>query len=116
VVGSYDLVRHAATSLGATRLVRQWLADEGKSGPLGPGFLDGPVSQRQPLPWPGIGWGLGRYVSFEAHPGSGDFVARPTVHVIQNIRLIKMGVILVACGQWFLMPGSPGSPGWPTAV
>jgi hypothetical protein len=85
-VGSYDLSRHAAPPLGATRLVRQRPADEGKSGPLGPGFLDGPVSERQPLPWPGIGWGLGWYVSFEAHPGSGDFVTRPTVHVIKNIR------------------------------
>lgn len=44
MVRSYDLGRHAATPLGATRLVRQWLADEGKSGPLGPGLLDGSVS------------------------------------------------------------------------
>jgi hypothetical protein len=54
VVGSYDLGRHAATALGATRLVGQWLSDEGKSRPLSPGFLDSPVSQRQPLAWPGI--------------------------------------------------------------
>jgi hypothetical protein len=86
VVGSYDLGRHTATPLGATRLVRQWLADEGKSGPFGPGFLDTPVSKRQPLPWPGFGRGLGWYVSFEAHPGPGDFVTRPAVHVIQNTR------------------------------
>jgi hypothetical protein len=44
MVRSYDLGRHAATPLGATRLVRQWPADEGKSGPLGPGLLDGSVS------------------------------------------------------------------------
>jgi len=44
VVGSYDLGRHAATPLGATRLVRQRLSDEGKSRPLGPGFLDSSVS------------------------------------------------------------------------
>ncbi len=25
-------------------------------------------------------------MSFDAHPGSGDFVTRPAVHVIQNIR------------------------------
>ena len=54
VVRSYDLARHAAAPLGATRLVRQRLPDEGKSSPIGPGFLDGSVSQRQPLPWPGI--------------------------------------------------------------
>jgi hypothetical protein len=44
VVGSYDLGRHAATPLGATWLVRQRLSDEGKSRPLGPGFLDSSVS------------------------------------------------------------------------
>jgi hypothetical protein len=44
VVGSYDLGRHAATPLGATRLVRQRLSNEGKSRPLGPGFLDSSVS------------------------------------------------------------------------
>jgi hypothetical protein len=44
VVGSYDLGGHTATPLGATRLVRQWLPDKGKSGPLGPGFLDSSVS------------------------------------------------------------------------
>ncbi|MGO9296011.1 MAG: hypothetical protein ACLP52_19410, partial [Streptosporangiaceae bacterium] len=43
-VGSYDLGRHAAAPLGATRLVRQRLPDEGKSRPLGPGFLDSSVS------------------------------------------------------------------------
>jgi hypothetical protein len=26
------------------------------------------------------------YVSFNAHPGSGDILTRPAVHVIQNIR------------------------------
>ncbi len=25
-------------------------------------------------------------MSFDAHPGSGDFVTRPAVHIIQNIR------------------------------
>jgi len=54
VVRSYDLDRHAAAPLGATRLVRQWLSDEDKSRPLGLGFLDSPVSERQPLPWPGV--------------------------------------------------------------
>jgi hypothetical protein len=44
VVGSYDLDRHAATSLGATWLVRQRLSEEGKSIPFGPGFLDSSVS------------------------------------------------------------------------
>jgi hypothetical protein len=53
VVGRYDLGGHAAAPLGATRLVRQRLSDEGKSRPLGPGFLDCAVRQGQPLPWPG---------------------------------------------------------------
>ena len=44
MVGSYDLGRHAATPLGATWLVRSRLSDEGKSRPLGPGFLDSSVS------------------------------------------------------------------------
>jgi hypothetical protein len=44
VVGSYDLGRNAATPLGATRLVRQWLSHENKSRPLGLGFLDSSVS------------------------------------------------------------------------
>jgi len=44
VLRSYDLGRHAATALGATRLIRQRLPDEGKNRPLGPGFLDSPVS------------------------------------------------------------------------
>ena len=44
VVGCDDLGRHAATPLGAARLVRQRLPDEGKSGSLGLGFLDSPVS------------------------------------------------------------------------
>jgi hypothetical protein len=44
MVGSYDLGRHAATPLGATRLVRQRLPDKSKSRPLGPGFLDSSVS------------------------------------------------------------------------
>jgi hypothetical protein len=43
VVGSYDLGGHAAPPLGATRLVRQRQADEDKSRPLGPGFLDSSV-------------------------------------------------------------------------
>ena len=54
MVGSYDLGRHAATPLGATRLVRQRLSDQDKSRPFGLGFLDSSVSERQPLPWPGI--------------------------------------------------------------
>jgi hypothetical protein len=53
VIGSYDLGRHAATPLGATWLVRERFPDEGKNWPLGLGFLDSSVSQRQPLPWPG---------------------------------------------------------------
>jgi hypothetical protein len=53
-VRSYDLGRHAATPLGATWPVRKRLSDEGKSRPLGPSFLDSSVSERQPLPWPGI--------------------------------------------------------------
>jgi hypothetical protein len=44
VVGSYDLGRHAAAPLAATWLVRQRPSDEDKVRPLGPGFLDGPVS------------------------------------------------------------------------
>jgi hypothetical protein len=52
VVGSYDLGGHAAAPFGAARLVRQRLPDEGKSRPLGPGFLDSSISQGQPLPWP----------------------------------------------------------------
>ncbi len=43
MVGSYDLGRHAAAPLGATRLVRYRLPDEGKSMPLGPGLLDSSV-------------------------------------------------------------------------
>ena len=43
VVGSYDLGRHAAPPLSATRLVRQRLSDEGKDRPLGPGFLHNTV-------------------------------------------------------------------------
>jgi hypothetical protein len=54
VVGSYDLSGHATAPLGAAWLVRQWLSDEDKRGPLGLGFLDSSVSERQPLPWPGI--------------------------------------------------------------
>jgi hypothetical protein len=54
MLGSYDLGRHAAAPLGATRLIRQRLPDEGKGRPLGPGFLDSSVSQSQPLPRPGI--------------------------------------------------------------
>jgi hypothetical protein len=54
MIGGYDLGRHAAAPLGATRLVGQRLPDEGKSRSLGPGFLDSSVSQRQPLPRPGI--------------------------------------------------------------
>jgi len=44
VVGSDDFGRHAAAPLGATRLVRQRLSDEGKSRSLGLGFLDSSVS------------------------------------------------------------------------
>lgn len=44
MIGSYDLGRHTATPLGTAWLVRQWLSEEGKNGPLGPGFLDSPVS------------------------------------------------------------------------
>jgi hypothetical protein len=40
MVGSYDLGRNAAAPLSATRLVRQRLSEEGKSSPLGLGFLD----------------------------------------------------------------------------
>jgi len=54
VVGRYDLGGHAAAPLGATRLVRERPSDEGKSRPLGPGFLDSSVSQGQPLPWPSL--------------------------------------------------------------
>ena len=43
MVGSYDLGRHAAAPLGATWLVRQRLSDQGKSMPLGLGFLDSSV-------------------------------------------------------------------------
>src|SRR6266436_5940219 len=53
-LGSYDLGRHATTPLGATWPVRQRVSDKGKSRTLGLGFLDSSVSQRQPLPWPGI--------------------------------------------------------------
>jgi len=44
VIGGYDLARHAATALGATRLVWQRLSDESQSRPLGPGFLDSAAS------------------------------------------------------------------------
>jgi hypothetical protein len=44
VVGSYDLGRHAASPLGATWLVRQWLSEQDKSRTLGLGFLDSSVS------------------------------------------------------------------------
>jgi hypothetical protein len=49
--------------------------------PLGLGFLDSSVSERQPLPWPGTGGGLGWYVSLGTHPSSGDFVTRPALHI-----------------------------------
>jgi hypothetical protein len=52
MVGSYDLGRHAAPPFGPAWLVRERLPDEGKSRPLGPGFLDSSISQGQPLPWP----------------------------------------------------------------
>jgi hypothetical protein len=39
-VGRYDLGRDAAAPLGTTWLVRQRLSDQGKSMPLGLGFLD----------------------------------------------------------------------------
>ena len=54
MVGRYDLGGHAAAPLGATRLVRERPSDEGKSRPLGPGFLDSSISQGQPLPWPSL--------------------------------------------------------------
>jgi hypothetical protein len=53
VVGSYDLGRHAAAPLGASRLVLQRLSDESESSPLGPRFLDSSISKGQPLQWPG---------------------------------------------------------------
>jgi hypothetical protein len=86
MVGSYDLGRNAAAPLGATRLVRQRLPDKGKSRPLGPGFLDGSVSQGQPLPWPATRRGLGWAGSSDAHHCSGELVTRPAVHAIENIR------------------------------
>jgi len=86
MVGRYDLGRHTAAPLGATRLVRQRLPDEGKSRPFGPGFLDSSGSQRQPLPWPGTWRGLGGYGSSDAHPCSGELVTRPAVHVSQDSR------------------------------
>ena len=52
MLGRYDLGGDAATPLGATGLIRQRPANEGKVRPLGPGFLDSPASQRQPLPRP----------------------------------------------------------------
>jgi hypothetical protein len=54
VVGSDDLRRHAATPFGPAWLVREGLPDQGKSGPLGSGFLDSSASKREPLPRPGI--------------------------------------------------------------
>jgi hypothetical protein len=81
-----DLSGHSATPFGATWLIRQRLSDKGKHGPLGLGFLDSPVSQRQPLPWLGTRRGLVWLMPFDPHPGAGDFVTRPAVHVIQNIR------------------------------
>jgi hypothetical protein len=98
-VGSYDLGGHATAPLSATRLVRQRLPYESKGSPLGPGFLDSSVSHGQPLPWPGIRYGLGRYASFDPYPGPGELVTRPAVHVIQDIRS--------AAGGWFLWPGVP---------
>ena len=50
MVGGYDLRRDAAAPLGAARLVRQRLADEGKVTALGFGFLDNSARERQPLP------------------------------------------------------------------
>jgi hypothetical protein len=44
MVGSDDLGRNAAASLGAARLVRQRLSDESKGSSLGPGLLDGTAS------------------------------------------------------------------------
>jgi hypothetical protein len=80
-----DLGRHAAAPLAATWLVRYRLSDEGERSPVGLGLLDSSVSQRQELPWPGGcgGWG---WLPLDAHPGAGDSVTRPAVHVIQNIR------------------------------
>lgn len=54
MVGGDDLSWDAATTLGAAWLVRHRLPHEGKSGSLGPGFLDRSVAERQPLPRPGI--------------------------------------------------------------
>jgi hypothetical protein len=43
MVGSYDLGRYATSPLGAARLVRQRLSDDGQGRPLGPDFLDSSV-------------------------------------------------------------------------
>lgn len=43
MVSGYDLGRNASPPLGPAWLVRQWLPDEGKSGPLGSRFLDSSV-------------------------------------------------------------------------
>jgi hypothetical protein len=40
-------------------------------------------------------------VPFDAHPGSGDFVTRPAVHVIQNIRRAGGGD---SRGLWPVVP------------
>ncbi len=90
-IGSYDLARHAAAPFGPTRLVRQRLPDERKSTPLGPGFLNSSVSQGQPLPWPRIRCGVVWHASFDPHPGAGDLVTSPAVHVNQNIRTAADG-------------------------
>jgi hypothetical protein len=108
VVGRYDLGGHATTPLGATRLVRHRLSDEGKSRPIGPGFLDGSARKRQPLPRPAICWRPAWYASFDAHPGAREFVARPAVHVIQNIRRAGGMVILVDQQHGLVHPGADG--------
>jgi len=43
MVGNYDLGWNATPALGPAGLIRQRLSDEGKSSPLGPGFLHGSI-------------------------------------------------------------------------
>jgi hypothetical protein len=86
MIASYDLGGYAAPALRATRLVPQGLPDDGKGRAVRSDFLNSAVGSCQPLPGPRIWRGLGWGASSQAHPGSGELVTGPDVHVIHRIR------------------------------
>jgi hypothetical protein len=95
----YNLAGHPAATLGSARLVGQRLTDEGKIHPLGPGLLNSPVGQRQPLARPGIGRGVGWRTSCDAHPGAGQLVTRPAFHAFRISSQPAMVPLLSRPGQ-----------------